>query len=80
MPETENFDFGKRGCHLKGHLKRSRMAQVQLHSTFAIYMYTLMKQLTSVCKSSEMMRLSLLEKQCGMRVCLPSLTLADSAF
>ena len=28
-PKIEYFDFGKKnGCHLKGHLKRSRMAQI----------------------------------------------------
>ena len=27
-PETETFDFGKKGYHRKGHLKRSRMVQI----------------------------------------------------
>ena len=25
-PEFENFDFGQKGYHMKGHLKRNRMA------------------------------------------------------
>ena len=25
QPESEKFDFGKNGCHWKGHLKGSRM-------------------------------------------------------
>ena len=33
-PKKENFDFGKKGYHRKGHLKRSRMPKFQLHSTF----------------------------------------------
>ena len=27
-PKTENFDFGQKGYHMKGHLKRNRMAQI----------------------------------------------------
>ena len=27
-PESENFDSSKKGYHLKGHLKRSRMVQI----------------------------------------------------
>ena len=27
-PESENFDFGKKGYHLKEHLKRDRIAQI----------------------------------------------------
>ena len=27
-PKSENFDFGKKGYHMKGHLKRNRMTQI----------------------------------------------------
>ena len=27
-PESENFDYGQKGYHVKGHLKRSRMALI----------------------------------------------------
>ena len=27
-PKSKNLEFGKKGCHLKGHLKRSRTAQI----------------------------------------------------
>ena len=27
-PKSENFDFGQKGYHMKGHLKRNRLAQI----------------------------------------------------
>ena len=27
-PESENFNFGQKGYHMKGHLKRNRMVQI----------------------------------------------------
>ena len=29
-PEIENFDFSQKGCHIKRHLKSSRMAQISV--------------------------------------------------
>ena len=34
--ETENFDFGKKGRHRKGQLKRSRMAQISVPLVFLL--------------------------------------------
>ena len=33
-PKSENFDFDQKRYHRKGHLKRSRMAQISARSTF----------------------------------------------